>query len=90
MCSAAALFFLLFTGQILAGQKSPAVRTVTESVARQNLFQHSEPIYPPIARAAGIEGEVEKLWLTRPDELAVQSRILHRMSKIFDTRADSF
>ncbi len=53
-----ALFFLLFTGQILAGQESPSVRTVTESAARQHLLQRSEPIYPPIARAAGIEGEV--------------------------------
>jgi len=60
MRSAAALFFFAIHGsQILAGQQSPSVRTVTESVARQNLFQHSEPIYPPIARAAGIEGEVE-------------------------------
>jgi TonB family protein len=59
MRGATALLFLLFTGQFLAGQQSPALHTVAESEARQHLLEQAEPIYPPIAKAAGIEGDVE-------------------------------
>ena len=31
---------------------------VSESVARQHLIEHPDPIYPPIAKAAGVHGDV--------------------------------
>jgi TonB family protein len=54
-----ALLFLFFSGQVLAAQQQPALHTVTEAEARQHLLQHNDPIYPPIAQAARVEGDVE-------------------------------
>ena len=59
MRRAAELLILLLSCRVLTGQQISALPSVTESEARQHLLQQNEPIYPPIARAAGIEGDVE-------------------------------
>ena len=52
-----ALSVLLFV-HILQGQNDSRPRMVAEASARDHLLQKADPIYPPIAAAARVEGDV--------------------------------
>jgi TonB family protein len=52
--TASATFCLLLLAHFSAAQQ-----VLTESDAQQHLMQHSEPLYPPIAQAARVQGNVE-------------------------------
>lgn len=54
----AVLLGLLLSTQVGQAQSINASRSVIESTARQHLIQRTEPVYPAIAKAAGIQGEV--------------------------------
>lgn len=54
---ALALICILISGQISISQNAP--HPVEESAARKNLLKHPDPVYPPIAKAAHIQGTVE-------------------------------
>jgi len=45
-------------GQISFAQMTSSPFTVSEADARQHLLQHEEPLYPPIAKAARVQGDV--------------------------------
>jgi TonB family protein len=49
---------LCLLGQISFAQMMSNLYTVTESDARQHLLQHEEALYPPIAKAARVQGDV--------------------------------
>lgn len=53
-----ALLCALLFATIAAAQSSNSSQAVSESDARQHLAQKTEPIYPPIARAARVQGDV--------------------------------
>jgi TonB family protein len=48
--------FLLVRGSIAQGVDAP--KTISEPDARQHLVQHAEPVYPAIAQAVRLQGEV--------------------------------
>ena len=52
-----AIFLLLFV-PVLVAQDAASPQVVTEYEARQHLVRITEPVYPPIARAARIQGDV--------------------------------
>ena len=52
------VFCVLLFASILAGQNDSGPKVVAESSAREHLVQKTSPIYPPIAAAARIEGDV--------------------------------
>lgn len=54
-----ALICAMLSGQIAWSQTVKAPHPIEESAARKNLLLHSDPIYPPIAKAAHIQGTVE-------------------------------
>jgi TonB family protein len=51
------LYISIF-GQISSAQIATNPYTVSESDARQHLLQHDEALYPPIAKAARVQGDV--------------------------------
>lgn len=58
MHSVKALGWLVLTIQFAVAQTTNVPQNISESDARQHLIQHTEPIYPPIARAAQVQGDV--------------------------------
>lgn len=53
-----ASLFISVLGQISIAQITSNPYTVSESDARQHLLQHEDPLYPPIAKAARVQGDV--------------------------------
>ena len=45
-------------GQISSAQMANGPITLSESDARHHLLQHDDPLYPPIAKAARVQGDV--------------------------------
>ena len=65
--SAAVLFVCAFAPwQIAVTQTVNDLHPVEESAARKNLLEHRDPIYPPIAKAAHIQGTVEIAVIINP------------------------
>lgn len=58
MRSVQILGWLVLTIQFAVAQTTNVPQNISESDARQHLVQHTEPIYPPIARAAQVQGDV--------------------------------
>lgn len=54
----AVILGLLISTHLGHSQSMSAPRSVAESTARQHLIQHSEPVYPAIAKAAHVQGDV--------------------------------
>ncbi len=54
----AVVFGTLLFSHALFGQTNAGLKTVSEADARQHLTQKTDPLYPPIAAAARIEGDV--------------------------------
>jgi TonB family protein len=52
------LFGALLCSHALLGQTNAGLKTIPEADARQHLTQKIDPIYPPIAAAARVEGDV--------------------------------
>jgi TonB family protein len=50
---------LILFAQFSAAQNNIAAKAISEADARQNISQKIDPVYPPIAAAAHIEGDVE-------------------------------
>ena len=51
-------FCLLLLIPVSVAQNSASSQAISESYARQHLVQMTEPFYPPIARAARVQGDV--------------------------------
>ncbi|MEI9967363.1 MAG: energy transducer TonB [Terracidiphilus sp.] len=54
----AGLCALILLAQLSAAQNNIAAKAISEADARQHLTQKSDPVYPPIAAAAHVEGDV--------------------------------
>lgn len=52
------VFGTLLLSHALFGQTNASLNTISEADARQHLSQKTDPVYPPIAAAARIEGDV--------------------------------
>jgi TonB family protein len=53
------VIYVLLTAQIALAQEATSPRSIDEAEARTHLMAHSEPVYPPIAKAARVQGKVE-------------------------------
>jgi len=53
------LFGVLLFPALAAPQKTPAPRPVDADTARKHFVSHPDPLYPPIAKAARVQGIVE-------------------------------
>lgn len=58
MSRLSALLMCVLFVQLSAAQVANNPATVPESEARQHLLQHADPVYPPIAQAARVQGDV--------------------------------
>jgi TonB family protein len=54
-----ALSIVLLFPVLAASQKTPAPRPVDADTARKHFMSHPDPVYPPIAKAARVQGTVE-------------------------------
>lgn len=52
------LLLALLLSHLSLAQQTTSPQSVSESVARQHLTEYPDPIYPPIAKAAGVHGDV--------------------------------
>jgi protein TonB len=67
-------FVLLSLIPVVIAQPSP--QTVSEADARQHLVQHTDPVYPAIARAARIQGSVVVKVVIDPTGKVLSEKVL--------------
>jgi TonB family protein len=72
----AGLCSLILLVQLSAAQTNIATRAVSEEDARQHLNRKIDPVYPPIAAAARIEGEVQISVLIEANGSIASERVL--------------